>query len=158
MNNGQSFLPAGYTVTELDLDTLTRTLFGEARGEPLVGQVGVVHVVLNRLRTPGWWSRQKGDGIPDDTVAAVCRDPWQFSCWNPSDPNRAKLLALTPADSIYRILRNSVEAVVLRGLHPDPTGGATHYKRFDWKAAWAAGRTPTVRLGVHEFYRVGLTG
>ncbi len=28
---------------------------------------------------------QRGDGIPDDTLAAVCREPNQFSAWNPSD-------------------------------------------------------------------------
>lgn len=149
-------LPKNYPVTELDLDTATRTLFGEGRGEPVEGQIAIVHVILNRTRAPGWWSRHKDD-IPDDTIAAVCRDPWQFSCWNPSDPNRAKLLALKPADPAYVKLRHVVEAVI-RGEHPDPTGGATHYKRYDIRANWADGRTPTARIGVHQFFDIGLHG
>lgn len=151
-------LPAGYAVTDLDLDTLTRTLFGEARGEGEAGQIGVIHVVLNRLRQPGWWSRHPGDGVPDDTIAAACREPYQFSCWNPADPNRTKLTALSRSAAAYLRLRALVEAVVIDGVHPDPTGGATHYKVRGWPAAWTEGRTPTAGIGKHDFYRIGLTG
>lgn len=152
------FLPDGYAVTDLDLDTATRTLYGEGRGEPVEGRIAVVHVMLNRLRTPGWWCRQRGDGIPDDTIAAVCRDPWQFSAWNPNDPNLKKMQALKSDDPTYVKLRQIVEAVVVEGIYADPTGGATHYKRHDVRANWAGGRTPTTRIGVHEFFDIGLSG
>ncbi len=152
-----ALLPPGYIVTELDLDTLTRTLYGEARGECVEGQIGVIHVILNRLRQPGWWSRHR-DSIPDDTIAAVCRDPWQFSCWNPNDPNLPKLTAVGKGDLVYRRLCDLVEAVVIEGAHPDPTRGATHYKVRAWPARWAENRTPVASIGVHDFYRLGLHG
>lgn len=151
-------LPAGYTVSETDLDTLTRTLFGEARGESEPGQIGVAHVILNRLRQPGWWSRCKSDGILDDTIAAVCRHPFQFSCWNASDPNRTKIDGLPRTDPAYVRLRALAEAVAVAGRYADPTGGATHYKVRGWVANWAKGKTPVTTIGKHEFYVIGLNG
>ncbi len=151
-------LPAGYTVSDADLDTLARTLFGEARGEAEPGHIGVIHVILNRLRLPGWWSRHGNDGIPDDTIAAVCRHPFQFSCWNRTDPNRAKMDALSRTDPLYIRLRTLAEGVITGNRHPDPTGGATHYKVRGWKAAWAQGKAPTAVIGKHEFYRIGPNG
>ena len=38
--------------TEQDWDTLARTIFGEARGESLQGQVGVAWVIRNRADSP----------------------------------------------------------------------------------------------------------
>ena len=84
-----------------DLDTLARTLYGECRSESREGKIAVAHVIKNRADNPKWWCRKSGDGIPDDTIEAVCRHPWQFSCWNLDDPNRPKLLAATPADKKF---------------------------------------------------------
>ena len=139
-------VPALYS--PLDIDTLIRTVYGEARGEPMEGKIAVAHVALNRLKHPGWWSRNRDD-IPDDTLAAVCRDPYQFSCWLENDPNRNVILtALAPA------LAESAQAVelVLAGIEPDPTGGATHYHAIGAMPKWAAGRTPTAIIGHHVFY------
>ncbi len=62
-------------------DVVALTLYGEVRGEPLEGQLAVASVLLNR----------KADGRWGQTFTSVCRAPWQFSCWNPTDPNRATL-------------------------------------------------------------------
>ena len=134
-------------VTATDLDVATRTLYGEARGEPLEGQQAVAWVLRTRATWPKsvWW----GEGL-----AGVCQKPWQFSCWNARDPNRSKLLALSDEDPEYQALYAVVESVMM-GEVDDPTGGATHYEVVGTGAAWAAGRTPSRIIGRHAFYVVG---
>lgn len=133
-----------------DLITLVRTVHGEARGEPPPGKIAVAHVVLNRWRRPGWWTRNKGDGIPDDTIAAACRDPYQFSCWLPGDPNR-HVIESAPLPDMLESLWPAVDA--LTGRAPDPTSGATHYYATSiTPPPWAAGKTPTVIIGRHAFF------
>lgn len=143
----------------IDLVTLARTLWGEARAEPRDGQVAIAWVVRNRLAQPGWWSRQQGDDIPDDTIEAVCRDPAQFTCW--WDAQAPKVRSRS-AESLGPFL--AVARAVLDGTEPDPTGGADHYHTIarpeyarTWPPAWAAGKTG-VTLGRHLFYRLGLSG
>ena len=73
------------TVTEKDRDILARTLWGEARGESLAGQIAVAWTIRNRVndgKDKSWW----GEGY-----AGVCQKPYQFSCWNRNDPNFAYL-------------------------------------------------------------------
>ena len=73
------------TVTEKDRDILARTLWGEARGESLAGQIAVAWTIRNRVKDgkdKSWW----GEGY-----ASVCQKPYQFSCWNRNDPNFAYL-------------------------------------------------------------------
>ncbi|MGQ9366637.1 cell wall hydrolase [Azospirillum sp. ST 5-10] len=129
------------------VDTLARTLWGEARGEPVRGIEAVAAVVLNRVRVAQarggfWWG---GD------VVAVCRKPWQFSCWNADDPNRAKLLAVTADDPVFATcLRVARRAVT--GTLPDPTDGATHYHRAGVTPSWTLGHAPCAEIGHHLFY------
>src|SRR5690606_17855731 len=68
-----------------NVDTLARTLWGEARGTGLLDMFGVAAVIRERYLRPGWWSK------PSDDWWSVCRNPYQFSCWNQGDPNRKKL-------------------------------------------------------------------
>lgn len=136
-----------------DVDTLARTLWAEARGEGAAGMEAVAAVILNRLGRPGWWSRNPGDGIADDTIAAVCRDPWQFSCWNAADPNRAKLLAVGPGDPAFAVAWDIAERAC-GGRLADPTGGADHYHVAGLTPHWAAGRRPCAIIGRHVFYRL----
>jgi N-acetylmuramoyl-L-alanine amidase len=149
-------------ITETDLQTMALTVWAEARGESREGQIAVAWVIRNRWRNPGWWSRQKGDGIPDDTITAVCRDPWQFSCWNPSDPNLFRLLSpqtLSRTDylSILTLCRQVLD---VESRTADPTGGADHYctKAIAKHTRWAKGRKPIAVIGNHQFYRIGLEG
>lgn len=130
-----------------DVDTLARTLWGEARGEGLRGLEAVAAVVMNRVaRTAArggyWWGA---------TVREVCRKRWQFSCWNEGDPSRPKLLAVDGDDREFALcLRIARRAV--RGTLEDRTGGATHYHARHVHPAWAAGRVPSAEIGHHLFY------
>jgi len=134
-----------------DIDCAARTVWGEARGEIEAGQVAVAWVIRTRARwtPPAWWG---------GSIAAVCRKPFQFSCWNASDPNAARLAgpraALEGFDGILAIVSD-----VMVGDIPDPTGGATHYKVRGTSASWdgavvARGLTP-VSIGSHDFYALG---
>ncbi|MCQ4158752.1 cell wall hydrolase [Roseomonas sp. GC11] len=130
-----------------DLQALARTLYGEARGEGLLGIRAVASVILNRAAHPN--PRRFGASI-----SAVCLKPFQFSCWNQSDPNRPKLVALdlsSPAAAVC--LQVAWEA--LMGRLADTTGGADHYHTVSVSPPWARGMTPTATLGSHVFYAIG---
>lgn len=131
-----------------DIDVLARTLWGEARNQGSGGMRAVAHVVINRVRQPGWWGK---------TVAGVCRKARQFSCWNKGDPNRAKLERVTMRDPHFRLcLRAAAEA--LAGLSKDPTGGATHFMtkarhREGWPKSWGKPKKPCAAIGDHLFFK-----
>lgn len=101
---------------------LRMLLFGEARGEQDAGgtleamsMLAIAWVVMNRAR------RKKQD------PKAVILAPWQFSCFNANDPNRAKLLDAEKRDPISWERADSVADLFESGLTTDPTHGATHY-------------------------------
>ena len=133
-----------------ELDVLSRTIWGEARGEPLLGKIAVAWVIRNRVTTdihgdnkPDWW----GEG-----VIGVCQKPSQFSCWNEHDNNLPKLLAVSADDdaakeSLY------VALGVWLGYLSDPTAGATHYHATSVSPAWAKGK-PGQQIGNHVFYQL----
>jgi len=138
-----------------DLDTLARTLWGEARSERRAGMEAVAWVVMNRFARPCWWSRNRGDGIEDDTIEAVCRDPWQFSCWNPKDPNLPKLLGVDQQDRHFRLALEVAAQAMSGQLPPPPQPGACHYKVSSrpWPKDWGPERpTPDYVVGHHSFY------
>lgn len=142
------------TYSAQDMEIMARTIWGEARGEEFAGKVAVGWVIRNRFEKPGWWTRNKDD-IPDDTIAAACRDPWQFSCWNDKDPNRPALEAINISNTPFRECLLAVSGV-LTGLCPDPTGRANHYKTstLAWPKDWGDERDPVSIIGRHSFYRL----
>jgi hypothetical protein len=78
----------------------------------------VINSVMNRVSHPSWWGR---------TVITVCLMRAQYDCWNPNDPNRAKLLQITTADQQYAIaLQLATQALSAEEL-PDLTEGADSY-------------------------------
>ena len=141
------------TATDKDQDILARTLWGEARGEGVAGQIAVAWSIRNRVEMdlhndgkPDWW----GEGY-----AGVCKKPYQFSCWNRNDPNFAYLSGAKPIP--FRELAQARIAAdqVIDGKVPDPTGGATHYYAIVMKTppAWAAKAKQTLKLGGHVFFK-----
>jgi N-acetylmuramoyl-L-alanine amidase len=124
----------------VDRDVLTRTLWGEARGEPEAGQIAIVHVLRNRVLARG------------TTAAAECLRPYQFSCWGAADPNCEPMRALPPTSPEYRKLA----AVVDRAWRaPDTVHGARNYfaLSMDRRPKWAAAPGREVaRIGGHSFW------
>lgn len=136
-------------LTDRDLDVLARTIYGEARGEPPIGQRAIAHVILNRTLRPGRF----GFG-----VIGVCLKRAQFSCWNDEDPNRLTIMSVQyTAPQFLRCV--AAAAGALAGEN-DPTNGADHYHTVqapanigNWPPSWATQMTRTITLGSHVFYR-----
>lgn len=126
-----------------ELDTMARTVWGEARGEGDVGIAAVAWVIKNRAAKPGWWGRD---------IESVCLKKWQFSCWNADDPNSSKCATLDESNDAFRHIRDICRAVV-EGAIPDPTGGATHYHTKAVAPKWAATALPCAVIGHHLFYK-----
>lgn len=132
-----------------DIDTLARTVWGEARGEGSIGMQAVAAVILNRAAIAKrfrnfWWGRD---------IQEICRKPYQFSCWNKDDPNFKKLLRVDERD-LYFATALRVAQRALSGVLPDPTAGATHYHAAGVAPHWAAGEKPCAVIGRHIFYRL----
>ncbi|MHA1597935.1 MAG: cell wall hydrolase [Alphaproteobacteria bacterium] len=132
---------------DLGIEILARTLYGEARGETVRGKEAVAAVIVNRVHR----ARQRGGYWWGDTLENVCLKPWQFSCWNEGDPNRAKIEAVTPDNRVFqsciRIARRAAA-----GALEDPTNNATHYHGSHANPPWARGQAPSAVIGRHLFY------
>ena len=133
----------------LEIDVLARTLWGEARGEGGEGLKAVACVVLNRVKI----AEEKGKFWWGNNIIQVCQKPYQFSCWNRSDPNFRKLQEVDERNihfaTCLRIARRAVA-----GTLKDNTLGATHYHADSIKPYWTRGETPVATIGNHIFYRL----
>ena len=131
-----------------DIDTMARTLWGEARNQGIIGMEAVACVIMNRLAVSEshagyWWG---------NTVTDICRKPWQFSCWNENDPNREKLLAVTSDDREFSAALDIAKDAV-NGHLSDVTGGANSYCTVSLKPSWAVNMIQTAIIRQHVFYK-----
>lgn len=136
-----------------DVQVLALTGYGEARGEPVTGLIAVMQVVMNRVADPRWPA----------TVPGCCLQPWQFSCWNRNDPNRALLLVIAGALAEGRAMPGAARRPMAEALHVadgvmtrayrDLVFGACHYHAQGVSPNWARGRKPITTIGHHLFYR-----
>lgn len=117
------------SVNAYEMKMLARVVYGEARGEPYVGQVAVAAVVMNRLKSPQF----------PDTIAGVIFQPRAFTAVDDGQ------YWLEPDATAYAAARDAV-----RGW--DPTGGALYY--FNPKTAtskWIWSRKQITTIGNHTF-------
>ena len=128
------------------LIVLAMLCWGEARSESRQGRLAVCFVVRNRmLLAPRYGTGWRG----------VALRAWQFSCFNPNDPNRDKSLRPLKYDSeaawngCYRAAKDVYEERV-----HDNTGGATHYhtKNIPKKPKWSSVLLRTAEIGRHVFF------
>ena len=122
---------------------LALTLWAEARGEPIEGQIAVGCVIRNRLKNPEQFRASEA------TYPAICLAPKQFSCWIPNGGEANH-------DSLMRLARKLVNGASITDVHLkqclwvaegivgnvilDNTGGSTHY--YAPAAMIPAGRIP----------------
>lgn len=149
------------SVTYSDLDILARTIFGEARGESVKGKIAVAWVVKNRADAAVKWlknntGKERHPLFGNGSLIGACRAPFQFSCWNPNDPNYP-LIEFKDCRSMWQqtgypaCLHAALSVIIGRDL--DPTKGSLHY--HDGRMSppkWADGLDPVVVIGNHKFY------
>lgn len=131
-----------------DIHLLGLLIYGEARGENLLGKAGVGWTVINRMKDRRW----------PDTLAGVILQDKQFSCFNEDDDNFPQLLDRaqhgrfhdrTPA---WRECQYVAYGVLCNWII-DPTQGANHYHRYDCHPSWDKAMTKVVTIGDHEFFK-----
>lgn len=106
-------LPTNYAMLT-DLELLGLCVWREARGEGMLGKRGVAHVVANRVANGHF-----GAGIP-----GVILWPYQFSSFNPHDPNSNKW----PAEEDPSWIEcQQAASLVMEGSDTDITSGAVFY-------------------------------
>ena len=127
------------------IDTLARTLYGEAANQGRAGMAAVASVVLNRVKHPGWWGHD---------ISSVCLDPWQFSCWNSDNRNLPRMRAVTSADPYFRVALD-VATQAVTGKLPDTVGNANSYYAFSIPApGWTVRAAHVIDIGYHSFWQV----
>jgi N-acetylmuramoyl-L-alanine amidase len=104
--------------------------------------VAVAWVIRHRSERSGW----------PDSVALVCLQPKQFSCWNSSDPNRAKMMLAGHDTPMFNEAMFAAYGTLTAKLS-DPTGGADHYHTSGCNPSWDDGMELVTIVGSHEFYR-----
>lgn len=137
--------PAAPTHMDSEILTLARTLYGEARGEPREGIQAVANVILNRVESNRY----------PNTVAKVCLQRLQFSCWNKNDPNRSIIENLQPGTNAkFDMILEIAKLAVLGGL-PNLVPGVLHYHAKSISPGWVK-NSPAAslvkRIGHHLFW------
>lgn len=132
------------------------TLFGEARGEPIEGLIGVSCTIRNRVRD----SKQRWG----TSYRAVCLQKAQFSCWSPKGgaANHQSVLdaatALLTHATVPPLLEQCawVALGVTKGALIDNVKGANHYHAISMKPrpTWAQSFVPVTQKAQHVFYRL----
>ena len=125
-------------------------IYHEARGEPLAGQIGVAHSVLNRM----------ADSRYPDTACEVIKQA-KYHGWDMVNPIRHQCqyswfcdgLSDNPQDGKAMLEATILAQHVLAGKSIDITEGATHYHADYVHPYWADEMTTTVKLGSHIYYR-----
>jgi N-acetylmuramoyl-L-alanine amidase len=127
------------------VDTMARTIWGEARNQGMVGMAAVANVIMNRVQQDGWWGYD---------IISVCKKPYQFSCWLKNDPNYEKIRMVNESDESFRKAL-MIADLAAEGLIKDITLGSDHYHTKNILPKWAKDRRPTVTIGSHHFYKIG---
>jgi len=130
--------------TEYDKDTLTRTVYGEAKHDDAPGQAAVVWSLINRARD----ARHR---FPK-SLADVCKQKGQFRTW--AKPKLAEEANKIGTRSLaYRQIRRVVDDA-LAGRSADPTKGSLFYY-YNGRVApsWAADMDCSFVSKVHTFCR-----
>lgn len=138
----------GATITTLDwakasvdiktreIECLATNIYHEARGEPIIGQIAVAQVTMNRVQH---------NYFPDD-VCSVVWDDYQFSWTHDgrSDKirdHRAYQVALNIAETVYH------------NEEDDPTAGSLFYHaKYISPPRWTQYMEISTEIGVHVFY------
>jgi conjugal transfer mating pair stabilization protein TraG len=116
---GRQLEPMAFTPNERDL--VIRTVLGEAASEGDVGMAAVALVIRNRAEDSRF-----PDTVGDVATQGNARGIHQFSVWNQDGSGNNLPSKYNPGDRQYERAAYIVD-VVMGGVVPDFTEGATHY-------------------------------
>ncbi|MFC0559857.1 spore cortex-lytic enzyme [Halalkalibacter alkalisediminis] len=120
-------VPPGYS--ENDIQLMAQAVYGEARGEPYVGQVAVAAVIINRINSPTF----------PNTVSGVIFEPRAFTAVADGQ------IYMTPNETARRAVLDAING-------QDPTGNAIYYFNPDTATSgWIWSRPQIKRIGKHIF-------
>lgn len=114
-----------------DIKLMANAVYGEARGEPLIGQVAVAAVILNRLDDPRF----------PKSIPAIIFQPGAFTAVSDGQ------IWLTPNPQARKAVMDAIQGW-------DPTDGAVYY--FNPATAtskWIWSRPQIKKIGKHIFCR-----
>ena len=137
-------------ILETALMCMATNIYHEAKNQPMVGQIAVAQVVMNRAKDSRY-----PDNVCDvikqgltykngKVVLGKCQFSWY--CDGKKDD----------VDKKSEKWRNSLRyasMVITNRITLDVTEGATHYHATYVRPAWARTKTKTVRINRHIFYR-----
>ncbi|MBM7692666.1 N-acetylmuramoyl-L-alanine amidase [Peribacillus deserti] len=127
VNTAATNSPAGFSQNEIQL--LANAVYGEARGEPYIGQVAVAAVILNRLESP----------VFPHSISGVIFEPGAFTAVADGQ------IWLTPNE-------RAKEAVIDAINGWDPTGNALYYFNPETATSkWIWTRPQIKQIGKHIF-------
>ena len=120
-------MPNGFSQNDIKL--MANAVYGEARGEPYIGQVAVAAVILNRVNSATF----------PNTVSGVIFEPRAFTAVADGQ------IWLTPNESAKKAVLDAINGF-------DPTGNAVYYFNPDTAtSSWIWGRPQIKRIGKHIF-------
>lgn len=119
--------PKGFSQNDMKL--LANAVYGEARGEPYIGQIAIAAVILNRVKSPSF----------PNSISGVIFEPGAFTAVSDGQ------IWLQPNETAKKAVQDA-----LTGW--DPSGGAVYY--FNPATAtnkWIWSRPQIKRIGKHIF-------
>jgi N-acetylmuramoyl-L-alanine amidase len=120
-------VPNGFSQNDIQL--MANAVYGEARGEPYVGQVAVASVILNRVNSATF----------PNTVSGVIFEPRAFTAVADGQ------IWLTPNEQAKEAVLDAINGW-------DPTGNALYYFNPDTATSgWIWGRPQIKQIGKHIF-------
>ena len=127
---------ASAETTDATHECLAIAVYFEARGEPLVGQLAVAEVVLNRA----------GSGKYPPDVCAVVKQPWQFSFVHKGQFPQADRSsdAWKRAVAVARVAQNRLAYTL-------PSGVLWYHASYV-APTWGKRLTRQAKIGLHIFY------
>jgi spore germination cell wall hydrolase CwlJ-like protein len=123
---------------------LALNVYHEARSQPLIEQLAVAQVVLNRVESSTYPDNVCGVVYHNKYPGRLHKCQFSWACDGAND---------TPKNATAWLRANQIASLALSPELPDLVGGATHYHATYVHPGWANSLEPVATIGRHRFYR-----
>jgi spore germination cell wall hydrolase CwlJ-like protein len=140
-----ALLSTSANISPTDIHCMAEAIYFESRGEPLLGQIAVGNVILNRVdsnKFPNTICKVVHQGVR--WKGHIVRNKCQFSYYCDGIPETIK-------DAEAYVLASRVAVDVLVNI-PQIMPTALHYHSIDVDPDWSYAYKYIGRIGKHEFY------